>query len=167
MGSLCPFCLNTPSKYFFADITGVERNPWTTMKTDERLHLETSALENSLRNGNQVVTLSTQLIKSNFLIKPPPPQLLIPWVGPLDVYPFGSFWNGRFRRKLTESSQYFIIISLLHCFLLNKQLISLSNFQFLLGYPLGVQEDCFLPVSGQHHHLQKKRLMVKENWLLQ
>ena len=43
------------------------------MKTDERLHLETSALENSLRNGNQVVTLSTQLIKSNFLIKPPPP----------------------------------------------------------------------------------------------
>ena len=42
------------------------------MKTDERLHLETSALENSLRNGNQVVTLSTQLIKSNFLIKPPP-----------------------------------------------------------------------------------------------
>ena len=72
MGSLCPFCLNTPSKYFFADITGVEKNPWTTMKTDERLHLETSALENSLRNGNQVVTLSTQLIKSNFLIKPPP-----------------------------------------------------------------------------------------------
>ena len=68
MGSLCPFCLNTPSKYFFADITGVEKNPWTTMKTDERLHLETSALENSLRNGNQVVTLSTQLIKSNFLI---------------------------------------------------------------------------------------------------
>ena len=46
------------------------------MKTDERLHLETSALENSLRNGNQVVTLSTQLIKSNFLIKlpPTPPQ---------------------------------------------------------------------------------------------
>ena len=43
------------------------------MKTDERLHLETSALENSLRNGNQVVTLSTQLIKSDFLIKPPPP----------------------------------------------------------------------------------------------
>ena len=50
----------------------MEKNPWTTMKTDERLHLETSALENSLRNGNQVVTLSTQLIKSNFLIKPPP-----------------------------------------------------------------------------------------------
>ena len=43
------------------------------MKTDERLHLETSALENSLRNGNQVVTLLTQLIKSNFLIKPLPP----------------------------------------------------------------------------------------------
>lgn len=100
---------------------------------------------------------------------PPPPKLLIPWVGPLDVYPFGSFRNGRFRRKLTESSQYFIIISLLHCFLLNKQLISLSNFQFLLGYPLGVQEDCFLPVSGQHHHLQKKDSWLKKtdcynNW---
>ena len=48
------------------------------MKTDERLHLETSALENSLRNGNQVVTLSTQLIKSNFLIKPPPPPYPTP-----------------------------------------------------------------------------------------
>ena len=72
MGNFYPFCLNTPSKYFFSDITGVEKNPWTTMKTDERLHLETSALENSLRNGNQVVTLSTQLIKSDFLIKPPP-----------------------------------------------------------------------------------------------
>ena len=72
-GKLLPILLKYPVKIFFSDITGVEKNPWTTMKTDERLHLETSALENSLRNGNQVVTLSTQLIKSNFLIKPPPP----------------------------------------------------------------------------------------------
>ena len=42
------------------------------MKTDERLHLETSALENSLRNGDQL-TLSTQLIKPNFLVSPPTP----------------------------------------------------------------------------------------------
>ena len=41
------------------------------MKTDERLHLETSALENSLRNGDQL-TLSTQLIKPNFLVNPAP-----------------------------------------------------------------------------------------------
>ena len=55
----------------------MEKNPRTTMKTDEQLHLETSALENSLGNGNQVVTLSTQLIKSNSLIKPTPaPQFL-------------------------------------------------------------------------------------------
>ena len=47
------------------------------MKTDERLHLETSALENSLRNGDQL-TLSTQLIKPNFLVSPttPAPQFL-------------------------------------------------------------------------------------------
>ena len=41
------------------------------MKTDERLHLETSALENSLRNGDQL-TLSSQLIKPNFLVNPAP-----------------------------------------------------------------------------------------------
>ena len=41
------------------------------MKTDERLHLETSALENSLRNGDQL-TLSTQFIKPNFLVNPAP-----------------------------------------------------------------------------------------------
>ena len=79
MGSLCPFCLNTPSKEFFANITGLKKNPWTTTKTDERLHLETSALENSLRNGDQL-TSSTQLRKPNFHVNPAPttpaPQFL-------------------------------------------------------------------------------------------
>ena len=56
---------------FFADKTRVEKNPWTVVKTDERLHLETSALEDSLRNGDQL-TLSTQFIKPNFLVNPAP-----------------------------------------------------------------------------------------------
>ena len=72
-GKPSPILLKYPVKIiFFANITGVEKNPWTTMKTDERLHLEMSALENSLRNGDQL-TLSTQLIKPNFLVSPPTP----------------------------------------------------------------------------------------------
>ena len=70
---------NPVKRIFFANITGVEKNPWTTMTTDERLHFETSALDNSRRNGDQLA-LSTQSIKPNFLVNPastiPAPQFL-------------------------------------------------------------------------------------------
>ena len=52
-------------RIFFANITGVEKNPWMTMKTDKRLHREMSSLENSIRNGDQL-TLSNP----NFLVNP-------------------------------------------------------------------------------------------------
>ena len=71
-GKPSPILLKYPVKIiFFADKTRVEKNPWTVVKTDERLHLETSALEDSLRNGDQL-TLSTQFIKPNFLVNPAP-----------------------------------------------------------------------------------------------